>query len=65
VRSQSVDAFTVIADLRAPQIFDLLSVLGRVQHAPAINAQLAVCKLRWPRSFEQNFRVTKWIVGRG
>jgi hypothetical protein len=21
--------------------------------------------LRWPRSFEQNFRVTKWIVGRG
>jgi len=21
--------------------------------------------LRWPRSFEQNFRITKWIVGRG
>ena len=21
--------------------------------------------LRWPRSFEQNFRVVKWIVGLG
>src|SRR5271157_1725485 len=21
--------------------------------------------LKWPRSFEQNFRVVKWIVGRG
>jgi hypothetical protein len=21
--------------------------------------------VRWPRSFEQNFRVAKWIVGRG
>jgi hypothetical protein len=21
--------------------------------------------VRWPRSFEQKFRVTKWIVGRG
>jgi hypothetical protein len=23
------------------------------------------CVVRWPRSFEQNFRVAKWIVGRG
>ncbi len=22
-------------------------------------------RLRWPRPFEQNFRVVKWIVGRG
>ena len=22
-------------------------------------------QMKWPRSFEQNFRVVKWIVGRG
>jgi hypothetical protein len=44
VRGHSVNAFTVIADLRAPEIFDLPSLLGRAQHAPAMNAQLAVCK---------------------
>jgi hypothetical protein len=25
----------------------------------------ALLDLRWPRSFEQKFRVVKWIVGRG
>src|SRR5215467_11838920 len=42
--------------------------------APASSTTLLICirrtayggfPLRWPRSFEQNFRVAKWIVGPG
>jgi len=44
MRGQNVDAFPVIADLRGPKILDLLGMLGRVQHAPTIDAQLAVGK---------------------
>jgi hypothetical protein len=44
VCGQSVDAFLVIPDLCGPKILDLLGMLGRIQHAPAINAQLAVGK---------------------
>jgi hypothetical protein len=41
VRGQDVDAFVVIADLRGPKLPDLLGMLGRIQHAPTIDAQLA------------------------
>jgi len=44
VRGQNVNAFPIIADLRGPQISDLLGMLGRIQHAPTIDAQLAVGK---------------------
>jgi hypothetical protein len=27
--------------------------------------RIAVERVRWPRSFGRNFRVAKWIVGRG
>ncbi len=44
VCGQNVNAFPIIADLRGPQISDLLGMLGGVQHAPTIDAQLAVGK---------------------
>jgi len=42
MRSQSVDARLVIADLRGPEIFDFMGMFDRIQHAPAIDAQLAI-----------------------
>src|SRR5262249_28843369 len=44
MRGQNVDAFPIIADLRGPEILDLLGMLGGIQHAPTIDAQLAVGK---------------------
>jgi hypothetical protein len=44
VRSQNVNAFPIIADLGGPEIADLLGMLGGIQHAPTIDAQLAVGK---------------------
>jgi len=44
VRGQNVDAFPVIADLHRPKIFDLPGMFARTQHAPTIDAQLAVGK---------------------
>ena len=44
MRGQNVDALPVIADLCGPQISDLLGMLGRIQHAPTVDAQLAVGK---------------------
>jgi hypothetical protein len=44
VRGQNVDALPVIANLRGPEILDLLGMLGGIQHAPTIDAQLAVGK---------------------
>jgi hypothetical protein len=44
VCGQNIDAFPVIADLCGPKILDLLGMLGRIQHAPTINPQLAIGK---------------------
>jgi len=44
VRSKHIDACLITADLGGPKILDLLRMLARVQHAPAVDAQLAVGK---------------------
>jgi hypothetical protein len=44
VCGEHIDARLVVADLRGPEILDLLRMLARVQHAPAVDAQLAVGK---------------------
>src|SRR5215831_8545694 len=44
VCGENLKAPLVVADLRGPKIPDLLRVLARMQHAPAIDAQLAVGK---------------------
>src|SRR5271166_5812519 len=41
-------------------------IVGEQFFDSRVRAEIFIVEtLKWPRSFEQNFRVVKWIVGRG
>jgi hypothetical protein len=44
VNGQLIDSGLIVADLRRPQILNLLSVLDRLQHLPAVDPKFPVSK---------------------
>jgi len=72
------DSFAGRADFGPANAFERRAAWGQgdAGHCRILNPTITIRKngsasfsgqvaLRWPRSFEQNFRIAKWIVGRG